>query len=172
MQAKVLTVTQANTNETKTRKLMLDYITQNLWLFWTVITFACLILELSSGDFYVTCFAIGAVAGIISAAAALPFWVQVVVWAVCSVLSIWLVRPRLVKQLRHGGDQRRSNADALIGQVGEVSQCIVKGGHGRVKLDGDDWKAVAPTASADVVVGAKVKVVDRESIILSVVPLS
>ncbi len=151
---------------------MLDYITQNLWLFWTVITFACLILELSSGDFYVTCFAIGALAGIVSAAVALPFWLQVVVWAVCSVLSIWLVRPRLVKLLRHGADHRRSNADALIGQVGEVTQLIVQGGHGRIKLDGDDWKAVAPMASADIVVGAKVKVVGRESIILSVEPLS
>ena len=39
---------------------MIDYISQNLWLFWTVITFLCLIMELSSGDFYVTCFAIGA----------------------------------------------------------------------------------------------------------------
>ena len=38
----------------------MDYISQNLWLFWTVIMFICLILELSSGDFYVTCFAIGA----------------------------------------------------------------------------------------------------------------
>ncbi len=34
----------------------MDYISQNLWLFWTVIMFICLILELSSGDFYVTCF--------------------------------------------------------------------------------------------------------------------
>ena len=39
---------------------MMEYISQNLWLFWTVIMFICLILELSSGDFYVTCFAIGA----------------------------------------------------------------------------------------------------------------
>ena len=42
----------------------MDYISQNLWLFWTVIMFICLILELSSGDFYVTCFAIGALISI------------------------------------------------------------------------------------------------------------
>ena len=39
---------------------MIDYISQNLWLFWTIITVVCLIMELSSGDFYVTCFALGA----------------------------------------------------------------------------------------------------------------
>lgn len=46
---------------------MIDYISQNLWLFWTVITFLCLIMELSSGDFYVTCFAIGAIVSILVA---------------------------------------------------------------------------------------------------------
>jgi membrane protein implicated in regulation of membrane protease activity len=59
-------------------------------------------------------------------------------------------------------------ADALLGQVGEVSQCIVKGGYGRVKLDGDDWKAEAPSALEDIAEGAKVKIVGRESIILKV----
>mgnify|MGYP001522639751 CR=1 FL=1 len=67
---------------------MMEYISQNLWLFWTVIMFICLILELSSGDFYVTCFAIGALISIPVAVMDAPFWLQVVVWAVCSVLSI------------------------------------------------------------------------------------
>lgn len=146
----------------------MDYIIQNLWLFWTIVMFLCLIMELSSGDFYVTCFAIGALVSIVSAVIGMPFWAQVVVWAVCSVLSIWLIRPHLVKAIRHGADDRKSNADALLGQIGEVSQTIVAGGYGRVKLDGDDWKAEAPHAMVDIPQGAKVKVVGRESIILQV----
>ena len=55
---------------------MIDYISQNLWLFWTVITFLCLIMELSSGDFYVTCFAIGAIVSILAAWMGLPFWLE------------------------------------------------------------------------------------------------
>jgi len=147
---------------------MIDYISQNLWLFWTIITIVCLIMELSSGDFYVTCFAIGALVSVVTAILGLPFWLQVVVWAVCSVLSIWLIRPHLVQAIRRGADERKSNADALMGQVGEVSQTIVAGGYGRVKLDGDDWKAEAPSVHEDIEVGAKVKVVGRESIILQV----
>lgn len=146
----------------------MDYIAQNLWLFWTVIAIVCLILELSSGDFYVTCFAIGAVVSVVASALGLPFWMQVLLWAVCSVLSIWLVRPHLVKSLRRGGDQRKSNADALHGQVGIVTETIVKDGYGRMKLDGDDWKCEAPEALADIAVGEKVRVVGRESIILKV----
>jgi membrane protein implicated in regulation of membrane protease activity len=147
---------------------MIDYITQNLWLFWTVITIVCLIMELSSGDFYVTCFAIGALVAIFTAVVGLPFWVQVVVWAVCSVLSIWFIRPHLVQAIHRGADERKSNAEALIGQIGEVTQTIVAGDYGRVKLDGDDWKAEAPSVHEDIEVGAKVKVVGRESIILKV----
>lgn len=147
---------------------MFDYISQNLWLFWTIIMIVCLIMELSSGDFYVTCFAIGAIVSIVAAVVGLPFWLQVLVWAVCSVLSIWLIRPRLVQAIHKGADERKSNAEALIGQVGEVSQKIVAGDYGRVKLDGDDWKAETPTATADIEVGTKVKVIGRESIILQV----
>lgn len=147
---------------------MFDYISQNLWFFWTIIMIVCLIMELSSGDFYVTCFAIGAIVSIVAAVVGLPFWLQVLVWAVCSVLSIWLIRPRLVQAIHKGADERKSNAEALIGQVGEVSQKIVAGDYGRVKLDGDDWKAEAPTATADIEVGTKVKVIGRESIILQV----
>ena len=147
---------------------MMDYISQNLWLFWTVIMFICLILELSSGDFYVTCFAIGALISISVAVMDAPFWVQVVVWAVCSVLSILLIRPHLVKAIRHGADNRKSNYDALAGQIGEVSETIVAGGFGRVKLDGDDWKAQAPDSTEDLHVGQRVRVLGHESIILKV----
>lgn len=147
---------------------MMDYISQNLWLFWTVIMFICLILELSSGDFYVTCFAIGALISIPVAVMDAPFWGQVVVWAVCSVLSILLIRPHLVKAIRHGADNRKSNYDALAGQIGEVSETIVAGGFGRVKLDGDDWKAQAPDSTEDLLVGQRVRVLGHESIILKV----
>ncbi len=145
---------------------MIDYISQNLWLFWSVITFVCLIMELSSGDFYVTCFAIGSLVSVVTAVVGLPFWLQVVIWAVCSVLSIWLIRPHLVHAIHKGADERKSNAEALLGQVGEVTQTIVAGGYGRVKLDGDDWKAEAPGCPDAIEVGTKVRVIGRESIIL------
>lgn len=147
---------------------MIEYIYQNLWLFWTIIMFICLILELSSGDFYVTCFAIGALVAIPVAGMGGPFWLQVVVWAVCSVLSILLIRPYLIKALHRGADDRLSNTEALEGRIGEVTQAIEAGGYGRVKLDGDDWKAEAPAATDSIPVGAKVRILGQESIILQV----
>ncbi len=147
---------------------MIDYISQNLWLFWTVITFVCLIMEITSGDFYVTCFALGALVAIVPALADAPFWLQVVIWAVCSILSIWLIRPHLLRALHRGADHRVSNTDALLNRVGEVTETIPAGGYGRMKMDGDDWKAEAPHESNAIQVGEKVKVIGRESIILKV----
>jgi membrane protein implicated in regulation of membrane protease activity len=60
-----------------------------------------------------------------------------------------------------------SNADALIGRKGRVVEAIEAGGFGRVQIDGDVWKAVTKDDEA-VPAGTNVRVVDRESIIITV----
>ena len=78
------------------------------------------------------------------------------------------LRVVLLKSLHKGGEDRRSNADALAGQIGEVTEMIPAGGYGRVKLDGDDWKAEAPHLAEPLAVGDKVRILGHESIILKV----
>lgn len=146
---------------------MIAYLTENFWLFWLVLTTVCLTLELASGDFYITCFGIGALCSTLSVFVGIPFWAQVLVFAVLSVLSVRLLRPRLVAMLNAKGHHRVSNADALIGRIGTVSETIKAGDYGRVKIDGDDWKACSHD-TADIAVGDKVRVVGRESIIIEV----
>ena len=46
---------------------MIEYFLQNMWQVWGIIAVLCLILELSSGDFFIICFSIGAVFAIIAA---------------------------------------------------------------------------------------------------------
>ena len=147
----------------------MDYIFQHLWTIWAVVAMLCLILELSSGDFYVTCFGIGALCALVAALAGVPLWAQVAVFAVFSVVSVYFLRPRLVALLNRSASHRVSNADAIIGRVGEVSETVRAGGYGRVKLDGDDWKAQS-TEQRDLPVGTKVRIVSRESIIVMVEP--
>ena len=118
---------------------MLEYLLQHLWAIWTLVAMLCLIMEMSSGDFYITCFGIGAIVALIVSLFAAPFWLQVVVFAVFSVLSIFYLRPSLVALLNHDADRRVSNADAIIGRTGEVTEAIKAGGYGRVKLVGDVW---------------------------------
>ena len=59
----------------------------------------CLILEMSSGDFFITCFGIGALCALVASVLCAPFWLQVIVFALFSVLSIYFLRPRLVTLL-------------------------------------------------------------------------
>ena len=145
---------------------MIAYLVTHLWLIWTFIFLLCLILELSSGDFYVICLAVGAVVPIVVSFFT-PLWLQILLWALSSVFSIWLVRPWLVRHLRTAGDARLSNADALIGRIGVVIADIPAAASGYVKVDGDEWKAVSQNGMA-ITSGNRVEIVSRESIIVTV----
>ena len=146
---------------------MIDYFAANLWQLWALVVIVSLLLELTSGDFFIMCFAIGALVTAVAAALGLGFYGQLAVFAVVSVLSIFFIRPRLVKALHGKRRERLSNADALTGRIGRVSEAIERGGYGRVAIDGDDWKAVSADGSY-VPLGQNVRVVGRESIILTV----
>ena len=145
---------------------MVDYIVNNMWQFWAVIAVVCLILELSAGDFFITCFAIGAIGAAIVSSFGGIGW-QLLVFVVVTALSVFYVRPFALKYLHRKGEDRVSNADALMGRIGRVSQQIDKGGYGRVAIDGDDWKSVSVDGQA-IEDGASVRVVGRDSIILTV----
>lgn len=146
---------------------MIDYLSQHLWQTWAVVAFLCLIMELMAGDFFITCFAIGAVGAAISAVVGASFVVQVILFAVITLLAIFFVRPFALRYLHRGDDDRVSNADALMGRQGRVVEPIEKGGFGRVVIDGDNWKA--RTADGQPIeAGCTVTVVDRESTIITV----
>jgi membrane protein implicated in regulation of membrane protease activity len=149
---------------------MIDYLSTNLWLIWIIISILCLILELSSGDFFILCFAIGAAVAAIIAGCGLSLTWQIIIFAIVSALSLLLVRPALLKKLHKPQRERPSNAEAIIGQIGRVSEEIDANGFGRVAIDGDDWKARSSDGSA-IEKGARVRVVKMDSIILTVKPL-
>ena len=150
---------------------MIEFFTSNLWLIWVIISIVCLILELSSGDFFILCFAIGAAASAIVAGCGANLTVQIITFAVVSALSLLLVRPALIRKLHKPHRERLSNAEAMIGQQGRVSEPIEAGGFGRVAIDGDDWKACSVDGSA-IDKDARVRVVKMESIILTVEPIN
>ena len=137
---------------------IIDYFMQNLWQLWAIVAFLLLILELTSGDFFILCFAIGAAITAVLSLTGMGFLWQLLLFAVISVLCLFFVRPVML---------RKSNADALIGQEGRVSETIDADGFGRVAIDGDDWKAVSADGEK-IEKGTKVRVVSRESIIIKV----
>ena len=150
---------------------MIEYFTSNLWLIWIIISILCLILELSSGDFFILCFAIGAAVAAIIAGCGLSLTWQIIIFAIVSALSLLLVRPALLKKLHKPHKERLSNAEAMIGQQGRVSEAIVANGYGRVAIDGDDWKARSADGSP-IEKDTRVRVIKMDSIIVTVEPMT
>lgn len=146
---------------------MIDYFSENLWQMWALVSIVCLILELTNGDFFVMCFAIGGACSAVLSAFGLSFYAGLAVFAAASILSLFFVRPTMLKRIHKNEDRRLSNADALISRIGTVSERIEADGFGRVAIDGDDWKARSADGSR-IEKGDKVKVVGRESIIITV----
>ena len=144
---------------------MIEYFLANMWQIWAVIAIVCLILELSSGDFFIICFSIGAVFAIVSAVLGLSIYWQIFIFAIFSLLSVLFIRPVALRWLHKNDPNKPSNADALLGRTGRVTETISAGGRGYVQIDGDMWKAVS---NVDIPVGTTVRVIGRESTIITV----
>jgi len=146
---------------------MIDYLAQHLWQMWTVLAVVCLILELTAGDFFIICFSIGAVFASITAALGGNIYLQLLVFAIFTLISLFWVRPFAQRYLHKGEDNRVSNADALLGRHGRVVEDINADGYGRVQIDGDIWKAVT-NETVNIPAGTNVCVTARESTIITV----
>ena len=131
----------------------------------------CLILEMTAGDFFIICFSIGAVFAAITALVGGNIYWQLLLFAVFTLISLFWVRPFAQRYLHKGEDNRVSNADALMGRQGRVVESVKADGFGRVQIDGDIWKAVT-NEPQDIPAGKNVRVVGRESTIITVETLN
>ena len=146
---------------------MIEYLAQHLWQLWAVVAVLCLIMELTAGDFFIICFSIGAFFAAIVAAVGGGIYLQVLAFAVFTLICLFWVRPFAKRYLHKGEDSRVSNADALIGRQGRVVDTVMADGFGRVQIDGDIWKTVT-NEPHNIPEGANVRVVGRESTIITV----
>ena len=146
---------------------MVEYIAQHLWQLWAVVAVICLILELTAGDFFIICFSIGAFFAAIVAALGGGIYLQLLAFAVFTLISLFWVRPFAQRYLHRGEDRRVSNADALLGRQVSVVETVKSDGFGRVQIDGDIWKAVTNEAQ-DIPAGTNVCIIGRESTIITV----
>lgn len=126
----------------------MEWLLDNVWVGWLVLIVVFLIIEMLSLEFTFLTLAAGSVIGLLSGLLGLPWWAQLLVGAVASMLLLLLVKPRLLALLHRGEDPTKSNIDALIGSAGSVTS-TVDANTGQVKLaNGESWTArLAPSAS-------------------------
>ena len=142
--------------------------TMQAYYIWLIVAIILVIVEILTAGFGVICFAIGAAfSALVSGLGGNLTW-QVVVFVVVSLLAFIFLRPVVIRFLDKKSKDVKTNADALVGRKGVVSECIDAENHtGRVAIDGDDWKAVSEDGSV-IEKGAYVEIVKLDSIIVTV----
>ncbi|MFE6685233.1 NfeD family protein [Streptomyces sp. NPDC057743] len=106
-------------------------------------------------------FAVGAVAGAVTAALGGGTVVQFLVFVVVSVALVAVVRP-IANRHRGQGPHVASGIDALKGRTATVLERVDGGADGRIKLAGEIWSARALDGDRVYEPGQQVDVVDIE----------
>ena len=145
----------------------MDVVSQYAWIAWLVLILVFVIIEMLSLDFVFLMLAIGSLGGLISGLFGFPWWAQLIVAAVLSILLLFLLRPPLLHALRRGGDPTRSNVDALLGQEGRVVRSFDGDGKGLVKLaNGEVWTSRLGAGAAS---GTRVQVQPGELVLVTAI---
>lgn len=126
-----------------------DFLTTFAWIFWLALILVFAIVEITTLAFVFLMLAVGSLGGLISGLFGLPWWAQIIIAAVLSLLLLFVVRPPLLRAFGKGGDPARSNVDALLGLTGTITT-DVGGRVGHVKLaNGETWTARLSASSED-----------------------
>jgi membrane protein implicated in regulation of membrane protease activity len=131
---------------------------------WLGVAFVAAIVEVSIPHFGSMFVGIGAVAGAAAALLGYGVSVQLATFIVVMVVSLGVLRSRLVGRL--GGPGVPSRTEPLVGRHGVVTHQIDPTlGMGRVTVGGEDWAA---TSTDIIATGTKVKVIGADGIVLEV----
>lgn len=126
---------------------MWDALVNNPWILWLIVMLVLAAIEMLTLDFL---FLMMSIAALVTAGASLAldsFTAQVVLFALVSVLLIFLIRPIALRRLNRSTPTTRSNTDRLIGLRCMVLEPVSQHS-GLVRLEGDIWTARTATANA------------------------
>jgi membrane protein implicated in regulation of membrane protease activity len=139
-----------------------------LWHIWVAAGILMLLAEIFTSGFFTASIALGCFASAVVAGLGCDLTLQLAAFSVGTLGCFFGVKPLLQKCARRQGKTLLTNAAALTGQTGRVTETIDGArNEGRVIVGGDDWKAV--TDDDEIVeTGAKVQVVKVNSSILIV----
>ena len=107
---------------------------------WLVILAVMIVLEIFSLGLTTIWFGIGAIGAAIVSWLGYGIWVQLIVFAVLSVIAMAVFRPLAVKYLNK--DKEKTNIDGVVGEVVVVTKEINNEmAAGEVQLNGMSWTA-------------------------------
>lgn len=138
----------------------------DIWLYWVIAALLLFIVELFTSGFAVICLSIGAIGGAIAAASDASIEMQLLTFAIVSMVAIICVRPLLKRLFFKNGEKVATNASAMVGKRGVVCQEVDEDS-GRVMVEGVDWRAKSEDGEL-LPIGTKVVVTAIDSVVLTV----
>ncbi len=118
---------------------MIEWIQEHAWAAWLSLAGVLAVVEMLSLDLVLLMFAIGAIAAAVAAGLGAPIFVTLPLFAVVSLLLLFLVRPSVVERL-HAGPTLTTGHANLVGATAVVVEPVDEHG-GRVQLRGELWSA-------------------------------
>jgi membrane protein implicated in regulation of membrane protease activity len=120
---------------------------------WLWLTLVLLILEIFTSGFFLGALAVATLVSSGTAWLGLGRNGQLIVFSLVSIGSLVFIRPVFVRLL--AAKPVETNAPSLVGQAGTVTDSVPAGGHGRVRLANEEWRA---TSAESLSVGDTVRV--------------
>jgi membrane protein implicated in regulation of membrane protease activity len=149
----------------------MDWLSEHAWAAWLGVAAVLGMAELVSLDLVLIMLAVGALAGMVTAAIGAAVVVQVVVAGGAAIAMLALVRPSLVARL-HQGPELRLGTTKLVGQRAVVTQRITGLSVGQIKLAGETWSAAPYDEHVTIEPGATVEVFEIRGATAYVHPVS
>lgn len=141
----------------------------DLAIIWIIVAVIFAVIEAVTLGLLTIWFTVGAVLACIADLLGAPPLLQVIVFLVSSILLLYFTKPIAKKKLKIGSVA--TNVDALVGQVGVVTEDIIPHYTGQVKLGGQIWTAIADRKETTIVKGTEVRILRVEGVKLVVVAL-
>lgn len=142
------------------------------WIIWIIIAILLIGIEVLSQMVMTLCLAVGCIFGMAASLCGLSLAWQISIAGIVAIVAYFALAPWLKRWQQKARDKNRHLArtgmDALLGRRATVTEEIKPGETGRVRIDGDNWQAVAPRANETVKRGETVVVDAYDSIILTV----
>ena len=85
------------------------------WVVWLVLILIFITIEMVTLDLTFLMISLGSLGGLVFGLFGVPWWGQLVIAALLSMVLLLGIRPPLLRVFKRGGDPTLSNVDALLG---------------------------------------------------------
>lgn len=131
---------------------------EEIMIFWMVLLILCIGIEVLTLGLTTIWFAAGALVAIFAALLQAPIFIQVILFLVVSLLSLFFTRPIAVKYFNR--DRVKTNVESMVGRqaivTGEIDNLQAMG---QVTVGGQEWSARSWDDKVRIPAGAVVVVV-------------